>query len=86
MFDGWNDTQRHAAALLQLLRGLECRINLIRFHAIPDFPMKPSPDPVIEAFKERLNNAGLITTVRASRGMDILAACGMLSGKQLNAQ
>lgn len=79
LFDGWNDTQRHAAALLQLLRGLECRVNLIRFHAIPDFPMLPSGENAIQAFKDRLNRGGLVTTVRASRGQDILAACGMLS-------
>lgn len=79
LFDGWNDTLRHAAALLQLLRGLECRVNLIRFHAIPDFPMRPSGEEAVNAFMTRLNKAGLTATVRASRGQDILAACGLLS-------
>lgn len=83
MFAGWNDTPRHAAALAQLLRGLECRINLIRFHAIPDFPLKPSPMPAIEAFKARMNSAGITTTLRASRGEDVMAACGLLAGKGL---
>ncbi|HRW94726.1 MAG TPA: 23S rRNA (adenine(2503)-C(2))-methyltransferase RlmN [Bacteroidales bacterium] len=82
LFDGWNDTQRHAAALLQLLRGMDCRVNLIRFHAIPDFPLKPSKETALNVFQTRLNKAGLVTTVRASRGQDILAACGMLSVKK----
>lgn len=83
MFAGWNDTPRHARQLVQLLRGLECRINLIRFHAIPDFPLKPSAAPAIEAFKKRLNDSGITTTLRASRGEDVMAACGLLAGKGL---
>lgn len=83
MFAGWNDTPRHARQLVQLLRGLECRINLIRFHAIPDFPLKPSAMPAIETFKKRLNDAGITTTLRASRGEDVMAACGLLAGKGL---
>ena len=81
MFAGVNDDKRHADALARMLRGLECRVNLIRFHRIPDSPLAPSPMPVIEQFKARLNNAGVLTTLRTSRGEDILAACGMLSGK-----
>lgn len=81
MFAGINDTKRHADALVRLLNGLECRINLIRFHKIPDSDLSPSPMPVIEAFKKRLNDAGIVTTLRASRGEDVLAACGMLAGK-----
>ena len=82
MFDRVNDTKKHADALVRMLKGLECRMNLIRFHAIPDSPLVPSPMPVIEAFKERLNGSGLMTTLRASRGEDIFAACGMLAGKK----
>lgn len=81
MFAGRNDDKRHADALVRLLRGIECRINLIRFHKIPDSELSPSPMPIIEMFKKRLNNEGIVTTLRASRGEDILAACGMLSGK-----
>lgn len=81
MFSGINDTKRHADALAYMLRGIECRVNLIRFHKIPDSPLSPSPMPVIELFKKRLNDAGVVTTLRASRGEDILAACGMLSGR-----
>ncbi|MDP3452048.1 MAG: 23S rRNA (adenine(2503)-C(2))-methyltransferase RlmN [Bacteroidales bacterium] len=81
MFSGWNDTKRHADALTRMLKGLECRVNLIRFHQIPDFPYKSSPDLIMENFRDRLNKAGVIATIRASRGEDILAACGMLSGE-----
>ena len=81
MFAGFNDTKAHADALFRMLKGLECRMNLIRFHKIPDFPYETSPDVIIENFKNRLNNLGLMTTVRASRGEDILAACGMLAGE-----
>ena len=81
MFEGFNDDKRHADALVRLLRGLECRVNLIRFHQIPDFPYRSSSDAVIAAFRDRLNNAGTVATVRASRGEDIFAACGMLAGK-----
>lgn len=86
MFEGVNDTPRHADALVRMLHGLECRINLIRFHKIPDSPLQTPPMPVIEAFKKRLNAAGVLTTLRASRGEDILAACGMLSGKHNKAE
>ena len=81
MFAGFNDTKVHADALIRMLKGLECRMNLIRFHKIPDFPYETSSNVIIEAFKQRLNNSGLMTTVRASRGEDILAACGMLAGQ-----
>jgi len=81
MFAGFNDTKAHADALVRMLRGLECRMNLIRFHKIPDFPYDTSSDMIIENFKARLNNSGIMTTVRASRGEDILAACGMLAGQ-----
>ena len=81
MFDGWNDDKRHADALIRMLRGLECRVNLIRFHKIPDFPYECSPQGRMEAFRDRLNSNGITCTIRASRGEDILAACGMLAGK-----
>ena len=81
MFGGFNDSFRHADELARLLRGLECRVNLIRFHQIPDFPYRTSPDSVMEAFRDRLGRRGITATIRASRGEDILAACGMLAGK-----
>ena len=81
MFSGLNDSKRHEDALIRMLRGLECRVNLIRFHKIPDFPYESSPAPVMEAFRDRLNAHGITCTIRASRGEDILAACGMLAGQ-----
>jgi 23S rRNA (adenine2503-C2)-methyltransferase len=81
MFAGWNDTKRHADALARLIKGLECRVNLIRFHRIPDFPYGTSPDGVMERFRDRLAGQGITCTIRASRGEDIFAACGMLAGK-----
>ena len=83
MFAGVNDTPRHADALARLLRGIPCRVNLIRFHAIPDSPLRTSGADAIAAFQARLQKAGITTTLRASRGEDILAACGLLAGKGL---
>ena len=81
IFDGWNNTPRHAKELIRLLRGLECRVNLIRFHKIPDFPYGPAPETAMEDFKDMLERGGLTATIRASRGEDIFAACGLLAGK-----
>lgn len=81
MFAGWNDGKRHSDALVRLLKGLECRVNLIRFHQIPDFPYRCPPDPVMENFRDRLASQGITTTIRKSMGEDILAACGLLAGK-----
>ena len=81
MFGGFNDSKRHADALIRLLSGLECRVNLIRFHRIPDFPYESSQDRVMEDFRDRLNAHGVTCTIRASRGEDIFAACGLLAGK-----
>ena len=81
MFAGLNDDKRHADALIRLLKGLECRVNLIRFHRIPDAPFEPSPQFIMENFRDRLSNHGITCTIRASRGEDIMAACGMLAGE-----
>lgn len=81
MFAGLNDDKRHADALIRLLRGLECRVNLIRFHKIPDAPYQTTPQVIMERFRDRLSNHGITCTIRASRGEDILAACGMLAGE-----
>ena len=83
MLAGVNDSPRHADALARLLRGIPCRVNLIRFHAIPDSPLRTSAPEAIAAFQARLQAKGLTTTLRASRGEDILAACGLLAGKGL---
>ena len=84
MFTGWNDDKRHADALIRLLKGLECRVNLIRFHRIPDFPYESSTQRVMEEFRDRLNSNGITCTIRASRGEDIMAACGLLAGQSIN--
>jgi len=81
MFAGLNDNKRHADALTRLLRGLPCRVNLIRFHQIPDSDLRTCSDEIMIFFEQRLIKAGITTTIRASRGEDILAACGMLAGK-----
>lgn len=79
MFQGLNDDIAHARQLLSLLNGMSCRMNLIRFHTIPDTPFVRSDEDRIQAFADYLNAKGLQTTVRASRGEDIQAACGLLS-------
>lgn len=83
MFDGLNDTPRHVKELVKLLNGLTCRINLIRFHPIPGSPLRTSPDERIIQFRDSLTSKGIFTTIRASRGQDIQAACGLLSTKAL---
>lgn len=79
VFEGVNDSPRHVEGLVRLLKGLDCRINLIRFHAIPDSPLKGSSPERVKRFNGALNAAGITTTSRSSRGEDILAACGLLS-------
>lgn len=79
LFKGINDTPAHVKELARILNGIKCRINIIRFHEIPGSEFS-SPDPeTTNAFKEALNKKGILTTVRASRGEDIQAACGLLS-------
>ncbi|MDE6161726.1 MAG: 23S rRNA (adenine(2503)-C(2))-methyltransferase RlmN [Muribaculaceae bacterium] len=82
MWAGVNDDMRHADALARLLRGTSARANLIRFHAIPDSTLRPASQKAMEAFRDRLNERGVTATIRASRGEDIEAACGMLAGKE----
>lgn len=81
MFAGVNDDKRHADGVISLLKGIPCRVNLIRFHKIPDSDLATCPPAVMELFEQRLQKAGITTTIRASRGEDILAACGMLAGQ-----
>ena len=75
---GANDTPRHAKELLRLLKGLNCRINLIRFHAGVDRVFPSSDEKTMEWLRDYLTDNGITTTIRKSRGEDILAACGML--------
>jgi len=79
VFKGLNDSKKHADALFSLLKEIPCRVNLIRFHAIPNVDLH-SPDVIkMEAFRDFLNTKGMICTIRSSRGEDIFAACGMLA-------
>ena len=79
VFKGLNDDLKHADALARLLRQIPCRVNLIRFRAVPEVPLPASDMARMEAFRDRLNAKGVVCTIRASRGEDIFAACGMLS-------
>ncbi|MBR1807893.1 MAG: radical SAM protein [Paludibacteraceae bacterium] len=77
-----NDTMRHAQGLKRLLAGMPCRINLIRFHEAPDNStlagFHSSTQEQMEWLRDYLTDNGITTTIRRSRGEDILAACGML--------
>ena len=79
VFKNLNDDLQHAKALVCLLDKVPCRVNLIRFHAIPNVSLESSDLARMEAFRDTLNAAGIVCTIRASRGEDIFAACGMLS-------
>lgn len=83
MFKGLNDTPRHVKELARILNGIRCRINLIRFHPVPGVPLKGTDDPGIRQFMEGLRKKGIFTSLRQSRGVDISAACGLLSTKEL---
>ncbi len=82
VFRGINDSRRHADSLIRLLDGLDCRINLIRFHSIPETPLQGTDEDSMVAFRDYLTSHGLFTTIRASRGQDIYAACGLLTTAQ----
>lgn len=81
MWRNVNDDLAHADMLISLIDKTECRVNLIRFHAIPDVDLVSSSDEKMAIFRNYLNSKGIISTIRASRGEDIMAACGMLAGK-----
>lgn len=79
VFGGVNDSPMHAREIIKLLKGLDCRINLIRFHQIPGVDLHGADDSRMEAFRDYLTGHSVFTTIRASRGQDIYAACGLLS-------
>ncbi|BBL03893.1 putative dual-specificity RNA methyltransferase RlmN [Alistipes communis] len=83
LMQGLNDSPRHLRELCRLLNGLRCRINLIRFHRIPDSPYFSPDRAAMERFRDTLTARGITTTIRASRGEDIQAACGLLSTRGL---
>lgn len=86
VFKGVNDSLVYAKELVRLLRGLDCRMNLIRFHAIPNVDLEGTDMDSMIAFRDYLTAHGLFATIRASRGEDIFAACGMLSTAKQQAE
>ncbi|MFN9776091.1 MAG: 23S rRNA (adenine(2503)-C(2))-methyltransferase RlmN [Burkholderiales bacterium] len=80
MLDGVNDADEHARQLVELVRVVPCTFNLIPFNPFPDSGLRRSPPERIRAFVQRLSDAGIVTTVRKTRGDDIDAACGQLAG------
>ena len=79
VFGGVNDTNTHAREIVRLLKGLDCRVNLIRFHQIPGVNLHESDEKRMDSLRDYLTAHGIFTTIRASRGQDIFAACGLLS-------
>ena len=86
VFGGVNDSMAHAQAIVNLLKGLDCRINLIRFHQIPNVPLHGADEKTMGRLRDYLTQHGIFTTIRASRGQDIYAACGLLNTMRKGAQ
>jgi 23S rRNA (adenine2503-C2)-methyltransferase len=85
MWRNVNDDLAHADQLIRLIGKIPCRVNLIRFHAIPGVDLVPSSDEKMIIFRNYLNSKGVLSTIRTSRGEDIEAACGMLAAKHKKA-
>jgi 23S rRNA (adenine2503-C2)-methyltransferase len=81
MLDGVNDSVDHAKQLVELVGGVSCKFNLIPFNPFPDSGFERSPVGRIAAFRDTLMQAGLVTTIRKTRGDDIDGACGQLAGQ-----
>lgn len=84
LFEGINDSPRHIKELTRILNGIKCRINIIRFHPFPGSDLKSPGNETTIAFREALNAKGILATIRSSRGLDINAACGLLSTLEQN--
>jgi 23S rRNA (adenine2503-C2)-methyltransferase len=84
LFDGINDSPRHIKELARILNGIKCRINIIRFHPFPGSDLRSPGMGATIAFREALNAKGILATIRSSRGVDINAACGLLSTLEQN--
>ncbi len=84
-FGGLNDTLAHGREIVKLVQGLECRVNLIRFHEIPGVSLPGADEQRMARLRDYLTQHGVFTTIRASRGQDIFAACGLLSTAHKNA-
>ncbi len=83
-FGGLNDTLAHGREIVRLVKGVECRVNLIRFHPIPGVDLPGADEQRMERLRDYLTQHGVFTTIRASRGQDIFAACGLLSTAHKN--
>ena len=81
MLDGVNDSDQHAHELVDLVRRVHCKLNLIPFNPFPASGLKRSAAARIKTFSQILSDAGIVTTVRKTRGDDIDAACGQLAGE-----
>jgi 23S rRNA (adenine2503-C2)-methyltransferase len=81
MLDGVNDGVEHAKQLIALVKGVHCKFNLIPFNAFPDSGFQRSAPERIAAFRKVLMHAGLVATIRKTRGADIDGACGQLAGQ-----
>ena len=86
VFKGVNDSLIYAKELVKILKGLDCRMNLIRFHAIPNVDLEGTDMESMVQFRDYLTQHGVFATIRASRGEDIFAACGMLSTAKQQAE
>jgi 23S rRNA (adenine2503-C2)-methyltransferase len=84
LFRNYNDSARHIKEIARILNGIKCRINLIRFHPIPGSPFESPEMESVMDFRDALTKKGITTTIRASRGVDIMAACGLLSTLEQN--
>jgi 23S rRNA (adenine2503-C2)-methyltransferase len=84
LFEGINDSPRHVKELARILNGIKCRINIIRFHQFPGSDLKSPGMVATITFREALNAKGILATIRSSRGVDINAACGLLSTLEQN--
>ena len=84
MLHGVNDSISHAHELVQLVRDTPCKFNLIPFNAFPNSGYQRSSPEAVRLFRDVLMQAGLVTTVRKTRGDDIAAACGQLAGQVLD--
>jgi 23S rRNA (adenine2503-C2)-methyltransferase len=81
MLDGVNDQPQHVQALIDLVRDVPCKLNLIPFNPFPQSGFETSPRERIRAFARALQDAGIVATIRRTRGDDIAAACGQLAGQ-----
>jgi len=81
MLEGVNDSVQQAHELIALVRDVPCKFNLIPYNPIPQAPYRRSSAEAVRRFRDVLMEAGIVTTIRKTRGEDIAAACGQLAGQ-----